>query len=332
LAMEYRLLLVDVYWLTESGEALGPGYVLVDRGRLASIEPGEPGEEEQYAEMVAGGLGRLVLPGMAGVAVPELYVARGALGPGEAPRALLGSSSAGSLLEEVGVAESYYATLVAAWDAMLNGITRLIVVSRSPAAAAQALSDAGLTGLVLVPDDTCRGTPLRGHALDEAMEEARKKGADMARVHMAPLSCGGCGDGWCLDENGLHHPALRPHGEAPIEWLLPTTAPWSLLYATHGAAWRLLVEALHRAAEPGYQPYRGAAHLAVLDLTQPPAWVPPVAACPACLGPTAPRVETLISGGRVVVDGGEPLQVGATAAAEAAARLEKLALAARTRS
>jgi len=323
------LLLVDIYWLTRSGDPMGPGYALLDHGRVAALEPGEPGEEEQYAEMVAGGPGRLVVPGFAGLAAPELYVARGALPPGGAAKALLGESAAASLIEEHGITESYYAALMAAWDAAVNGITRLIVASRYPAAAAQAVSDSGLAGLILVPDESCRGTPLGAHSLDEAMDDARRRGADLARVELAPLGCGDkCTAPWCLDGEGIHHP-LAASAPTPREWLLPLTAPWELLYTTHGAAWSLLVEQLHRAASNSYEPYNSAAHLTVLDLTQPPAWVPPRAACPACLGPGRPSVETVISEGRVVVDGGEPMYIGSTAAAEAARRLEPLAARAR---
>lgn len=322
----YRLLLVDVYWLDEAGERYGPGYVLLDRGRVAALEPGEPGEEEQYAEMVAGGPGRLVVPGFAGLAAPELYILRAGLSPGEAWRALLGEHPVSGLLEGFGPVESYYATLIAAWEAALNGITRLVVLSVNPAAAAQAVSDAGLAGLVLAADESCGATPLGGGAVDRVLDEARRRGADLARVKVAPLSCGRCGGAWCLSREGLTAPGggeVAPQGAR--EWLLPITAPWAMLYTGGGAAWRLLVATLHRAVEPSYEPLAGMAHLSVLDLSQPPGWCPARAASPSCLGPLPPRVETLVAEGRVVVDGGESLYAGSTAAAEAARRLGELA-------
>ena len=325
MAAGYRLLLVDIHWLDVEGRVFGPGYLLLDRGRVAALEPGEPGEEEQYAEMVAGGPGRLVVPGFAGLAAPELYVARGLVAGAEAVAALLGEGEAAGIVERHGVVETYYATLMAAWDAALNGVTRLLVVSRHPAAAAQAVADSGLAGTVLVPDETCRGTPLGMHRLEEELEEARGRGADLARVEMRPASCREDGGGWSITGKGLFYQgkALPTWEKGGQNFLLPLTAPWPLLYSTRGAAWRLLVLELHQALSPGYEAYTGAGHLAMVDLEEPPGWLPPEAACPACLGPLSPRVETVVSEGRVVVDGGEHLYLGARAAAEAHEKLKE---------
>ena len=314
-----RLLLADVYWLTPGGSVEGPGYVYISRGVVEAVEPGEPGEEEQEAEMVAGGPGRLVLPGFAyAVLVPEAYPARG-LAAGEGIAAL-------EPLARIGAEDAYYATLMLLADAGLNAYTRLVLAAAEPAAAAKAATDAGIEATVLVPVDPGCPAPLGPRSLEDERRLAAELDADLARIPMEPLACspGAAPAAWQLDPDTAS--LSPPHGAAgpvPVALAAPPS-PWSLLAEKGMEAWKLLVETAHVAAEEAYTPLTGKAHLAVLDLSEPPGWLPsPAAACPRCLGPTTPRVETVLSGGRVIVDGGEHLYVGSEAAAEASRRLTR---------
>jgi len=312
-----RVLLADVYWLTPGAAVEGPGYVYISRGVVEAVEPGEPGEEEQEAEMVAGGPGRLVVPGFAyAVLVPEAYPLRG----------LAAEEGLGALeaVTRMGAEDAYYASLMMLADAALNAYTRLVLAAAEPAAAAKAATDAGLEATVLVPVDPGCPAPLRPRSLEDERRLAAELGADLARIPMEPLACspGAAPAAWQLDPGSMTLTA--PHGAADPLPAAPAAppSPWSLLAEKGAEAWRLLVKAAHLAAEEGYTPLTGKAHLAVLDLSEPPGWLPsPEAACPRCLGPTTPRVETVLSGGRIVVDGGEHLYIGSEAAAEASRRL-----------
>ncbi len=329
-----RVVFVDVHWLGSDGVVEGPGFLYLRGGRIAALEPGEPWEEAQYSEMVAGGPGRLVVPGFAGIVVPESYALRW-LPALEAARELLEGGRLAEAISGLGYWEAYSAALMAAADAGYNGFTRLIALTPNPGPVAKAVTDAGLEAVILVPQG-CGGLDA-GIGLHEALEEARRSGADMTRLEFVLLDCKKEGEGaWSLKGGCLSSPQGRRWCPPPWSSGLPAfiaagaAAPWPLLSGAAGPgsmeAYRALTLEAHREAVKDYEPLTGTAGFMVLDASEPPGWLPltPGVNAVAALGPSRPRLETLVAGGRMVIDGGEHLLVGSDAAAEARRKLRRV--------
>lgn len=317
----FRVLLADVHWLDETGEPRGPGFIAIRDGRVSLVDVGEPPEEEQYAEMVAGGAGRLVVPAFSmGLVSPESYVLRGF--PGVAPDALV---SGGWWLEAVASMsgeEAYHASLMMFYEAALNGYTTVVAYTPHPRPVAEALRGAGLRGLVLAPGPGC---PVKAGGAVEG-------GA--AGVRVAELRCAEtpAAKGYTLTGDGILHVDGAPvyglppwrSGVSPAPGVAMAANPWCLLSGPRSLdAYRALVLTGHRLVEPGYQPLEGAANLVVVNAGEPPGWIPSLGyAGPSALGPTRPRVETVFSWGRIIVDGGDHMYLGPSSVEEAARKLQ----------
>jgi len=325
------VLFFEVYWLDVDGEPVGPGYVYVRGGVVEAVEPGEPPEEMQYAEMVAGGPGRLVLPGLLlGPVVPETYVLRGLVGPGDALGLLRGEGWAAEAVASMSGAEAYHAALMMFYEAAVEGYTAVVAVTPHPIEVARALDAAGLWGLVLAP---------RGCGALDAEPPAGDALPGEARVSIGVLDCTPrpgpgafrlTGEGLIEAPGGdrFEPPPWRGRG-APAPVTAAAASPWPMFSGlTHPEpreAYRWLAWRGYRLL-PGheaYEPLRGPASLVVLDYSEPPGWLPEPAGVEA-LGPARPRVETVMSRGRMVVDGEEHLYLGRSAAEEAARTLRGL--------
>lgn len=315
----FRVLLADVHWLDERGEPQGPGFMVIRDGRLALVDVGEPPEEEQFAEMVAGGAGRLVVPAFSmGLVSPESYALRGF--PEVLPDALV---SGGWWLEAVASMsgeEAYYASLMMFYEAAVNGYTTVIAYTPHPRPVAEALRSAGLRGLILAPGPGC---PVKAGEPGEG---------EIAGVKISVLRCSETpSSGYVLTGDGVLYVDGKPvyalppwrSGLSPAPGVALASNPWCLLSGPRSAeAYRALVVTGHRLLEPGYQPLEGAANLIVVNASEPPAWLASLSyAGPSALGPTRPRVETVFSWGRVVIDGGDHMYLGPSRAEEAAGKL-----------
>ncbi|KSW12400.1 hypothetical protein CF15_06635 [Pyrodictium occultum] len=326
--MPLRILFHDIYYFDEDGVAHGPGYIRLSGGGVDGIGEGEPPEEMQAAELVAGGPGRIVYPGFASPPVYlELYPFRSQL-DGVEPREYPWSSVA-SRVAQLGEREAYYAALMAAYDLALHGYTRVIAIDPHLEAVARAIIDSGLEGAVLYPQG-CSLTPRR--SFEEALRGLEARGIDRSKVRVGVALCGpeppeGVPEKaevvYRMDNGVLEAPGA---GQLRLEPLYPHEAsPWSLMSRGRLDAYKTLAKGIHGVLDPGYRVYGAPAHLVVVDASEPPGWLPePRAARPWSLTASRPRVETVVSGGRLVVDGGEHLLIGADAALKASEALRRV--------
>ncbi|ABM80918.1 hypothetical protein [Hyperthermus butylicus] len=314
-----RLLIHGVYIADVDGSIRGPGFIYIRDGAIQAVGEGEPPEELSLAELVLGGDNRLAMPGFASPPVlAELYGFRFL----SDERISYASIAAGggcllSLLSDIDEEEAYYSALMWLYEAALNGVSRPVIVTANPRAAARASEAAEMSSVILVPLG-CRGVSVDKpiDALDSIPSSARLRRGVLVCEGEPPSSAD-------LDvvvrlSNGK---LLAGNTAVDVSTLTPEpwVSPWSLIALGGEAVYKVLVSDMHRLVDSGYEAFQGQAHVQVVDLTEPPGWAPqPAAAKPWRLGSSRPRIETLLSGGRLVVDNGEHLALGVDAAGKAA--------------
>ncbi|ALL01016.1 hypothetical protein Pyrde_0968 [Pyrodictium delaneyi] len=344
--MPLRILFYDVYIVDEKGAVQGPGYIHISAGTINYIGIGEPPEEAQYAELVAGGPGRVVYPGFAAPAVfLEMYPFRHLLvdvRPQEYPE-----SKIAERVRSMSSREAYYAALMALHELSMHGYTRVVAVDPHIDAVARAIIDSGLEGAVLYPYG-CSLAPTQD--FNELVKKIEEYGIDRRRIRVGIMVCEDREppevvlekaelvytrrSGMLKASSGERSIVISPR---PLEGAVPgplyphTASPWALLAQHNGwnprDVYRALTQTLHEILEPGYRVYEKGrpAHIVVVDVSEPPGWLPtPEYAAPWSLSGSRPRVETIVSGGRLVVDGGEHLAVGSNAARQASEVLRQV--------
>jgi len=304
-----RILFTDVYFDDGTGSIRGPGYIYLKDGIIAGYGEGEPPEELSLAEMVVSGEALVVYPGLSTLlTVVELYPFRSIVGGKlDVTRLLRGEGCLARVLREVSGDAAYYASLMAFYELAMLGVTRPLVLALNPSEVGRAMRDSGLQGAVIVPKGC-------GFSV-EASEPP-------AGVPVLELSCE-CheGKGLCLREGSIcYHGRCMPPTDPPVHpepWL----SPWHVMcYSGRGAYDAYILDG-HMLVEEGYKPLSGKAHLVAIDVSEPPGWsVTPKAALAWTLA-SRPRIEIVVSGGAVVVDGGEHLYLGRDAARRAAEKL-----------
>jgi cytosine/adenosine deaminase-related metal-dependent hydrolase len=328
--MSIRLLFVDVYWFNENGVLEGPGYIALRSGIIEGMGIGEPPEEMQYAEYLAGGSGRVVLPGfILGPIVPETYMFKDAISVYDALDIVKGSSRISKYIANLGSEEAYYASLMMFYEAAMNGYTSVIAVSPNAGAVTRALEDSGLYGLVLVPEEC--GYYHGGLSASEQ--------TSLQRVKLGKIYCRSRpkGEGVELADDGLVYVEGEPlfelppwNGEAvPGPGTALAANPWPLLSGLYKLeplkVYKQLTLTGYYLLDSSYQLYKGQANLVVVDSSEPPSWlIPQRGITVKYLSPSRPRVETVVSMGRIVIDGGEHMYIGSSKADEARKKLSKL--------
>ncbi len=316
--MGIATLFVDVYIVNSNGSIIGPGYVRVSDGVISHIGIGEPPEEAQLAELVLGGRGRLLYPGFgAALVYPETYILRDYInGDGLPDKSIL------ECIKEMNEEEAYYSSLMAFYEMSLAGYTRVTALSPHPSAVARALKEAGLVGAVLaLVEDASKLKDFSGLKRDMGNEVVL--GAAITRPVSSEVLIEGIR---CIVEDKCNiycnDRIIVPfgcEGEGIIAPVYPFVTPSQIMQKYRAQGLLSLIRDAHRLISKDYAPLdKGArAHIAVYDVSEPPSWIGPLElASPYMLTPLA-RAETLVSEGRLVIDGGEHLFLGPEASEKA---------------
>ena len=324
-----KVLVLDVA-LWSPRRLFSRGYVVVESGRVRAVGEGDPEPEHQVADVIVGGPGRVALPApLAPLLVPEAFRDRWRLVD-------LGLEAALDRLRGLSGEESYAASLMAFTELAYLGVAGGVFLAARPASVARALSESGLWG-VIVPY-AC-GLP-RDRVVQLYRELASR--LEAGRVEAGTLTCPDGSDtriaareagveprAHLALSNGLRVEAggrsvsLGLDERLVAAALLALPASWQLMnrfanpYAEE--ARRVMLRELHVVLE-GAEPLEpGApANLVVVNVEEPP--LLPVyepEELVDAVASTCPRVETLISRGNIVVDGGQHMYVGAESASRA---------------
>ncbi len=314
--MSIAILIVDVYIVNHNGDIVGPGYVRLSGGAISHIGIGEPPEEAQLAELVLGGAGRLLYPGFgAALVYPETYILRDYVSEEGLP-----NESVLRCIRDMSEEEAYYSSLMAFYEMSLAGYTRIIALSPWPRAVIRALREAGLSGAVLALIDDANALRKALRELPGLQEPSTKDqvvlGIAASQELPDAVTIGGIN---CIIKhkcsivcNNKRVVPFGCSGKGVIAPVYPFITPSQLLRRYRDQGFSSLIEGAHRLISAEYTPLdKGArTHITVYDVSEPPSWMGSLElASPYMLTPLA-RAETLISEGRLVVDGGEHLFLG----------------------
>jgi len=320
------ILLADVYIVgVEDWRARGPGYVYVADNSVKRVGLGEPPEDLQYADLFIAGEARIVMPGLLLPPVMlEAYPLRGLLRPEDALPLIRGDHKVSRIVARMSWDEAYYAALMMLYEASLNGYTAVIALTPSPDPVKKAIEDAGLYGMVI--------------SLSECWNTGEWEARGSSRVKVDVLACEGKGEGrvslggdGAISYNGRKMFKLPPWRREiiPAPGIPNLASPWLHLAGATGLEaeevfGQLTIEA-YRIIEEDYEPYKSDANIIVVDVSEPPSWLPsPEAFTPRHLAPTRPRIETLLSQGRIVVDHEHHMYIGRELARKASQILQQL--------
>lgn len=328
--MSLRILLTDIYWFNVNGVLDGPGYVYLNNGILEMMGPGEPPEEAQYAEYLAGGNGRVVVPGFVlGPIIPETYILRDFIDVNETIDIVMGVSRLSRHIVNMNSKEAYYASLMMFYEAALNGYTSVIAITPNVSAVARALEDSGLYGLVLAPIG-CGYYDAKTVASEYTGLQNVKTGRIYCRDKPSGRDFELTSEG-IIYVNGEPLYKLPPWNNdiTPSPGTALAASPWPLFSGLYGLdplkAYNHLILTGYKPLDSSYKPYKGLANLVVVDTTEPPSWFIPMRGLTVkYLSPTRPRIEMVVSMGRLVVDSGEHMYIGSSKTREAQEYLSKI--------
>ncbi|BEP18002.1 hypothetical protein PYJP_13540 [Pyrofollis japonicus] len=328
--MNINLLFVDVY-IAEEDEVKGPGYIHLSNGVIDHIGVGSPPEEAEIAELVLGGRGRIVFPGFcAPLVYPEAYLFRTLRRP---PRVF--DDKLIEFSRSLSSEEAYYLSLMAFYEMSLAGYTRILAVSPNAVPVARALIESGLEGAILLPISSCN------NCSESYFEKIRSEieqvsGGEQVRVKLGALIMHSEGivlPSWMelvckvMDRsvaicNGINVRAYGHDilGASDVPGLIyPHISPGQVIFEYGAEGYKALSLRCHKIIDTEYRGIEKneRAYLAVYDISEPPSWFPETnLAKPYVLTPIA-TAETVVSGGRLVVDGGEHLFIGSSATEKA---------------
>ncbi len=347
--MSISLLIYDAVVASPgSNKLIERGYVYVDKGLVRSIGEGEPPAELEAANLVVGGSGRVVLPGLVTAHTHLLlYPLRHVLEHGDPANTEL----AAKLVEVASEREAYLLATLSLYELTLQGATIIQASDVHAHAVWRAMRDAGVEGVVGVLVG-CRYSSsswreelemlieagarvalvvCKSSFMDEALRAAKKHGL---RVYAHPPDIGG--DAVFHATSGVSArtrvyvplPGGSPP-ETPLALGLDAVSISSVLRAAMIAAWQGLgyenallaatswgAEALGLdggVIEPGKP-----AHLVVYDVSMPPGLPPRRDTLPRLLLDIEPRVELVVSKGAPIVDQGEHITIPRSRVEEAA--------------
>jgi hypothetical protein len=307
-----RVLFADVYYDDGAGKVFGPGYIHVKDGVILGYGEGEPPEELSLAELVISGEALVVFPGpaLALVAV-ELYPFRSILGGRLKAENLLfkPDKCVRMILEQLRGDAAYYSALMAFHELAVNGVTRVYPLAFNPSEVGKALKDSGLDGVVLVP---------KGCALEAGSVEGVPGG-----IEALELSCKREGRAWLEQERMCINNMCVNLDEPPVHFE-PWISPWHRMLDHGFKGYMGYIREGHKMFEKEYEPFKGKAYLVAIDVGEPPGWVPDPKYAKAWTLGSRVRVDTVISSGNIVVDGGEMLSIGRDIARKASERIREV--------
>jgi hypothetical protein len=335
--MGINLLFIDVY-IAEEDEVKGPGYIHLSNGVIDYIGVGSPPEEAEIAELVLGGRGRIVFPGFcAPLVYPEAYLFRTFRRP---PRVF--DNQLIEFSKSLSSEEAYYLSLMAFYEMSLAGYTRVLAVSPNAVPVARALIESGLEGAILLPIDGCENCSKSYFEKIRAEVEQVSNG-EQARVKLGALImhdeeivlpdwikpickvinesvtvCNG------ISVKAYSHDIL---GASDVPGLIyPYISPGQVIFEYGSEGYKALSLRCHRIIDAEYRGIEknGRAYLAVYDISEPPSWFPEKNLAKPYVLTSIATAETVVSGGRLVVDGGEHLFIGSDAAEKASSILSDI--------
>ncbi len=320
-----RVLIPDVYISRDGVSGVLEGYVYVEGSRIAYAGGGPVRFEHEEAELVGGCRGCLVLPApVLGPVLLEAYPYRGLEDPLERVEGLSGE-------------EAYHAMLMGLYELSLHGVAGVLVETHNPLEAARALRDSGLYGAVLVRVGCARASR-SVEVLREAVSQLEgwqsvvrvgayacsPSAAREARRYVELVVCEGEDwEGLRVVEKGLAVVVVDSGGRVVSVGprMMSVSNPWLLaLEAGGGEAFKALGAGGHEllGVDGGVVEAGRVADLVVLDLGEPPCWLPDASSySPAYLASSRPRVSLLLSRGQPVVDSDVHVYLGPEAAQRA---------------
>ena len=159
------------------GLFIGEGFVYAEGGVVRRVGEGEPPAELEAAELVVGGRGRLVVPGLVSAHTHLLlYPLRHHLPHGDPASTELAERLASSIT----AGEAYTLASLALYELTMHGVT--VVAAMDPYAehVARAMRDASVRGVVAVPMPGCRYSSRAWREELEALLEWRGVGVALA--------------------------------------------------------------------------------------------------------------------------------------------------------
>lgn len=359
-----RILVEGVSILTMSLKRepfIDKGYIYLEKGVIRSVGRGEPPEDLETPDLVIGGRGRLAIPALVVLAArPSLYPFR--LLP-EAREDLPSTMSKGDLqlfsaASLAGMAMRGVSAILSI-DPYTDPLARASEQVGLRVVSAPCLGRLGRDeweeeissasrkwhrkdSRILVTGSICDPSRARG-------DEASKIPGDMPLI-LVGGACSSPASGRILAINPLQECAVPPDSSIYTESMLSMWRPGAGLGFLSDASWSLynLFSALRMmghspldilasttvwasskigipsgSIEPGRL-----GDIAVLDISQPPWWAPPEILDPVRASELVvtgiPRVETLIVGEEIVVDGGELLTAGRDLFSKASSRASEI--------
>ncbi|MET1101140.1 MAG: hypothetical protein ABWW69_01480 [Pyrodictiaceae archaeon] len=341
-----KILVSDVWMLIPGLKR--KGFIVLEDGEVKAYGDAPP-EEYQYAELVIGGDGRVLLAGFTYIGSIEPYPIRH-LAVRLDPIEFLYSDIA-RRLARVDPEKAYYSSLVALYELALSGFTEVVAIDPHPREIAEAMRKIGLHGAVLVPVGCSYQPPGWREALEAITESTGFKGI----VRPGVMLCKNVSDMLdsvlsryediivFIDRNGfLETYWPTPKGFKRLRLSLKLSSRGYDLYGLGVLHYTSPFQALCQLAstigvEEAYErltvtPWsllwglKIPSSLVVIDIREPPCWVPKTELIDVSLLTTCmPRIETVISKGNVVVDAGMGIEVGAADVEKARPVLEELA-------
>ncbi len=330
-----KILVADVTILTPD-RVIEKGFAFID-GATMVLGEGEPEEDHQYADMVLGGEGYVALPGFINTLVfPEAYALRSIIENSFKPNKRLLQ-----YLARMEYEEAYYSSIMGFAELAYDGYTGVVAIAVNAEASAKALRDSGLYGAVLVPID-CPGINIPDWT--RVVEEM--PGGE--RVIPGIVICSDTSTSIVdklkerldrfiayqvvsdtivvVEPESMKNTHITPLWIASRARLVGTgtmhlNTPWPFL------AKPLKGEPLFSSLVEGWQLFgidgKSSSNLIVIDAGEPPSMLVTRRGLAEIVS-SKPRIETVISMGTVVVDGGQHMFIGRSTASKAREVLSRL--------
>ena len=324
------------------------GYVYIEAGRVKGVGAGEPPAELEAANLVAGGEGRVALPGLVSAHTHLLlYPLRHVLEHGDPANTGL----AARLVEVIGEREAYLLATLSLYELTLHGVTVVQASDVHAPAVWRAMRDAGVDGLVGVLVG-CRYSSRGWREELETLLEARARAAlvvcdegllgeaiRVAKEAGVPLYTHPPAGGGDMVMHASRGTGARVRVYVPVPGGAPPEPPVgigldavsisSVLRASMVAAWQglgydaALLAATRWGAEAlglegGVIEPGSPAHLVVYDVSLPPGIPPRRDTLARLLLDIEPRVELVVANGSPIVDQGEHITIPRSRVEEAA--------------
>lgn len=305
--------------LVHAKQSTVKGYIYVEGDTIRAIGEDDPPEELQLAELVIGGPGRLAVVGLTTIASLEALPYRSKL-YAHTLTGFLSSSEAGKIARNTSRERAYNAALLGLYELVVHGYSSVISIDPHAEVVARAYRDTRASGAILVPMG-CKYSPEKPLEELDGLLQAKPPGV-LAGILL-------CGEEKSLTgEISSSYPeaviatlsrqemrAILPHSQnheiivadlglldeattGPMRILSPFIAITIITSKGHSVP-----EALEALTQPYHALREGKADITIVEALEPPCYPPSIENLAGC----TPRIETLISGGALLVDTGQPI-------------------------